>query len=96
MRWRIQIAVVVPVVTAQIANVSADSTVERAAPVRFARAADIQSGIVPVVEIDVRVVDIVDCVGVGVQQAAATTSGRQATRQEQTENHAASHLPSPV
>ncbi len=96
MRRRVQVAVVVSVVTAEIADVSADATVKRTAPVWLAGSTDIQSGVVPVVEIDVGIVDVVNGVGVRVQKAAATTSGRQATRQEQTENHAASHYPSPV
>ncbi len=96
MRRRVQVAVVVPVVTAEIADVSADATVYWTTPVGFTGSTDIQSGVVPVVEIDVGIVDVVDGVGVRVQKAAATTSGRQATRQAQTENHATSHYPSPV
>ncbi len=90
-RWRIQIALVESVVTTQIADVSAESAVDGATPIGFASAADIQLRLVPIVEIDVCIVHIIDHVGIGIEQIAGTAARQAAGQYQSRDGNATNH-----
>jgi hypothetical protein len=75
MKWRIEVTVVVAVVTAVVATSFAKVIVERTAPVWLAHARNIEFGVVPTVEIDVSVVYIVDDIRITIKHGTALTAG---------------------
>ena len=63
-----------------------ESSATRSTPVRLPRATDIPARAIPIVEIEVRIADVVDRVSVRIQQWTAAASRQESTEQHETRN----------
>ena len=71
---RIKIAIIVAIITTIVAAAFAEHAVERTAPVRLSHPSDVESRGIPVIEIEMSVVGIVNDIGIMVEQRTALTT----------------------
>ena len=67
-QWRIQVAIVIAIVASVITASTAKEAVQGAAPIRLPHSCDIVFGVIASIEVNVSVVDIVDHIGIVIEQ----------------------------